>query len=92
MANNRMFITHRPSGTSVYVAKRMGAEWYVSNANLIPALDELFTKIYNEGGNVNGRDEFVITLEDIEYAGRSGIEIDYSPKSPCGLVMYVEEV
>lgn len=63
MANNRMFLVHKPSKLGVGLGKRMSWGWY--NA---PEKDEL-ERFYAYLGNVTiidklSQDDFVIAMED----------------------------
>lgn len=59
MANNRMYLTHRPSGLSVYLGKRMGWEWYNTPDDLADQVRRLFECAPLE----DGHDDFCISLE-----------------------------
>lgn len=59
MANNRMYLTHRPSGLSVYLGKRMGWEWYNAPDDLAEKVRRLFECAPLE----DGHDDFCISLE-----------------------------
>jgi hypothetical protein len=45
MANERMYILHRPSGYGAFLAKRMGWGWYNYTENTAEQVQRLFTAI-----------------------------------------------
>jgi hypothetical protein len=62
MANNRMYLLHRPSGKAVYLGKRLGWGWYNVPDDLTMRVNELFRLV--EEGEVDGsQDDFCIALE-----------------------------
>ena len=56
MANNRMYLLHRPTNQWVYLGKRMGGQWYDVQGDLPEKLTELFE-------STNG-DDFALVMED----------------------------
>ena len=62
MANNRMFLLHRPTGRAVYLGKRMAWGWYDAPEDLGDRLQTLYDEI--EEANEN-QDDFCIAMEDI---------------------------
>jgi hypothetical protein len=66
MANNRMYITHRPTGKSVYIGKRMGCGWYGVPENLSETVQNLFEDTEETGKC--GQDDFIISMEDASEA------------------------
>lgn len=63
MANNIMFICHKPSGRNVAIAKRMDNGWYNVPTDLANQLDKFFTEIEEEEKK---QDSFVIAMEYTE--------------------------
>jgi hypothetical protein len=61
MANNRMWILHRPSGRRVQLGRRMGFGWY--GPEDMPAMNEFFQACEKESDAEN-QDDFVLELED----------------------------
>ena len=61
MANNRMYLVHKPSGYYVYLGKRMGEGWYDSPCENIQKLFDAQEKYYNW----IGQDDYVIVDEDV---------------------------
>lgn len=62
MANNRMYLVHKPSGYHVYLGKRMGEGWYDSPCKNIQKLFDAQEKYYNW----IGQDDYVIVDEDVD--------------------------
>lgn len=60
MADNRMWLLHRPSGKAVMLGKRFGPEWYTKHDHLSEMLTALFDQ--TEG------DDFCLAMEDCEDA------------------------
>jgi hypothetical protein len=61
MANNRMYLLHRPSGMAVPLGKRMGLGWYESAAAF--QIMKLFDWVEDKAAP-NEQDDFVIVMED----------------------------
>lgn len=64
MANNRMYLLHRPSGRAVYLGKRMASGWYGAPSNVRDALEALYEAVERDPGD-NG-DDFCIAMEDVD--------------------------
>lgn len=63
MANNRMFLLHRPTGKSVLLGKRMGWGWYAVPENVKERIEALFAIV--DGSEYEGsQDDFCVALED----------------------------
>ena len=60
MANNRMFLVHRPSGIGVMIGKNFGREWDWDPDNKNMNLQGFYDRIYQEGDP----DNFVLLRED----------------------------
>lgn len=60
MANNRMYLTHRPSGLSVYLGKRMEHGWYDVPDDLAERVRALFESFES----FDYQDDFCVSLED----------------------------
>ena len=73
MANNRMFLVHRPTGRAIGLAKRMGWGWYVGNPannNMAQRLTDYFDAL--EELDYEGlQDDFVLALEDVGEAPKA---------------------
>ena len=65
MANNRMFLLHRPTGRAVYLGKRMLHGWYDAPPELTARMDRLFEDI---GEDTAAQDDFQIVMEDATHA------------------------
>lgn len=63
MANNRMFLLHRPTGKAILLGKRMGWGWYGTPENVAERIEALFTSAENESYD-GSQDDFCIALED----------------------------
>ena len=75
MANNRMFLIHKPSMLAIQLGKRMGEGWYDA-----PEKSELERFFDHVGESSKGQDDFALAMEDCEnsccfedwqYAGES---------------------
>ncbi|MBL4680848.1 MAG: hypothetical protein JKY88_09015 [Pseudomonadales bacterium] len=60
MANNRMFLIHKPSRIGAYIGKRMARGWYD------PPEQEYIQKFYDylEDNYFDSRDDLVLAMED----------------------------
>ena len=67
MANNRMFLVHRPTGKAVTLGKRMGRGWYAPPHTLARDLARLFEMAEDASEDL---DDFVLAMEIAE--GPSG--------------------
>jgi hypothetical protein len=56
MANNRMWLIHKPSKLGVMLGKRMSCGWYTSDDNLMKFFDYI--------QRCEGQDDFVLAMED----------------------------
>lgn len=65
MANNRMFLCHRPGGLAVFLGKRMQDGWYAVPDDLADRVRELFQLIEFEDGS---QDDFCVALENADSA------------------------
>lgn len=63
MANNRMWLAHRPTGEAVYLGKRMGYGWYDATADL-GARVEAFYQRCGAAGAHDSQDDFILVMED----------------------------
>lgn len=64
MANNRLWLLHRPSGERIFLGKRMALGWYGAPDDLGAQITELYEKIEREYG-VEEQDDFVLAMEDV---------------------------
>lgn len=67
MANNRMYLLHRPTGKAVYLGKRMGYGWYGTPENVAERIEALFS-IVEDGEYEGSQDDFCIALENAKDA------------------------
>jgi len=58
MANNRMFLVHKPSKMGIMLGKRMGYGWYAA-----PIESEL-NRFYEELKGYRLQDDFILLMED----------------------------
>lgn len=65
MANNRMYLWHKPSGYAVYLGKRMLDGWYDVPSNLPNRLQALYSLVQD---HKNNNDDFTIAMEDACYS------------------------
>ena len=61
MANNRMWLIHKPSQLGVLLAKRMGIGWYDAPSG--ERLNRFYDYLEAEFG-FEGQDDFVLAMED----------------------------
>lgn len=66
MANNRMFLVHRPTGLAVYLGKRMGWGWYDAPAHLAEQMTLLYAVLESEYGYEGQQDAFQVAMESPE--------------------------
>lgn len=73
MANNRMFLVHRPTGKAVMLGKRMASGWYRPGFNgqpdpLAKRMERLFelAEDHWENSQDDNLDDFVLVMEDAE--------------------------
>lgn len=79
MANNRLWLVHRPSGQSVYLGKRMAVGWHDAPADLAQRVAAFFEKC-----SPGDQDDFALAIEDAEGApcciGDWAYDEDHRPK------------
>lgn len=61
MANNRMFLVHKPTKLGVMLGKRMGWGWY--NAPDQKEMERFFEYLQS---NSDKQDDFILAMEDCE--------------------------
>ena len=61
MANNRMFLVHRPTGLSIMLGKRMGWGWYACPKG--EKIQSFFEHLSDELSEPR-QDDFILALED----------------------------
>ena len=84
MANNRMFLVHRPSGLAIFLGKRMGHGWYTTDR--CASVQILFDAVENEYDYYNKQDDFAVAMEDTSRATLALGEWQYGPHRSDGLV------
>ena len=87
MANNKMFLVHRPTGLAVFLGKRMGHGWYTTDK--FTSVQKLFDTVKNEYDYYNEQDDFAIALEDARRATLAMGEWQYGPHRDDGLVQLI---
>ena len=55
---------HRPTGEKIFLGKRLGGGWYSYTEN--KELNEFYDRCYK--GVFEGKDDFVLVMEDAEFA------------------------
>ena len=64
MANNRIWLVHRPTGFAVMLGKRMGYGWYLQEEpNQGKRMSDFFKRI-EEAEYEGSQDDFVLAIED----------------------------
>ncbi len=66
MANNRMFLIHKPTGIGVMLGKRMGWGWY--SAPDAERLNAFYTYLSNDLPEEK-QDDFILAMEDCSDSG-----------------------
>jgi hypothetical protein len=74
MANNRMYLIHRPSGTVLYLGKRLAFGWH----GPIAEVNEFFDATERAEDTQLTQDDFVLAMEDCEGAPCATDEWDYN--------------
>lgn len=88
MANNRMFLMHRPTGLAAPIAKRMGLGWYARDPAAIgPAIMRLFDVLDSVHNYADAQDDFCLAMEDAGDATLADGEWVYSEWRDDGLVL-----
>lgn len=62
MANNRLYLYHRPTGAYVHLGKRMSEGWY--GAPDKERIDEFFQKCWEDLPSSASQDDFILLAED----------------------------
>ena len=60
MADNRMYLVHRPTGLAVFLGKRMARDWYGGEDVPIQQLFDALEEMAYEGN----QDDFAIAMEN----------------------------
>jgi hypothetical protein len=75
MANNRMWLVHRPTGEAFCLAKRMGHGWYRTTIEDY-TLRSWFEDLASNDVTVSNQDDFVLAMDTVqEGASLSVVEI-----------------
>lgn len=61
MANNRLYLVHRPTGKSICLGKRMAQGWYAKGETLSKDINQFFDEV---GVEYDGQDDFFLAMED----------------------------
>jgi len=64
VANNRLWLVHRPTGEKISLGKRLSGGWYTNTEN--NDLNEFYDRCYT--GIFKGKDDFALVIEDAEFA------------------------
>jgi hypothetical protein len=69
MANNRMWLVHKPTGRKVLLGKRLAGNWYrsLNDADMGKCLDGILEQAFD--------DEFCLAMEDVSSA-TGAVDID----------------
>ncbi len=86
MANNRVFLIHKPSKLGIMLGKRMGWGWYKP-----PEKDEIqrfYDYLSNEQPYDDGsQDDFVLAMEDCSESGCFD-DWKYTSETVCGFRLF----
>ena len=66
MANNRMFLVHRPTGIAVMLGKRYTGGWYVHTEDISSRVQKLFD-VADEEDRTGLQDDYCIALESCKH-------------------------
>jgi hypothetical protein len=70
MANNRMYLLHRPSGAHLYLGKRMASGWYDAPRQF--DIEDFYDKTEAHAlGAHSGLDDFALVMEHADGAPRA---------------------
>ena len=85
MANNRMYLMHRPSRKAVYLGKRMDFGWYSVPDDVKKRIERLFemAESVSDAGN---QDDFCIALEDGDGASLADSKWQYGERDEHGII------
>ena len=85
MADNRLFLVHRPTNRAVMLGKRMLEGWY--NHPTQKDLEEFFsvTKIYDQ-------DDFILVIENAHSAPCLSDDFEYGKDKDGNVLIYTPEV
>ncbi len=64
MANNRLYLIHRPSGAWVQLGTRMGFGWGSSKFDLNERINNFF-QLAKESSDDESQDEFILAMENV---------------------------
>ena len=67
MANNRMWLLHKPTGKRVLIAKRFGYEWFHAS-DVAHGLDELFEQTFEDNPRLSDLFKLDMECDDIRGA------------------------
>ena len=91
MADNRMYLVHRPSGWAVYLGGQWGYEWSCGDGEIYHKLVELFRRAHEAWVDGEGSiNDFVIVLEDAEDAPKCMSIEDYREETGQSLKLITE--
>lgn len=68
MANNRLWLVHRPSGAAVFLGKRMAFGWYQNMGETIEGRLDAFFSEACDVSDLKSQDDFILVMEDAENA------------------------
>lgn len=66
MANNRLWLVHRPTGAAVCLGKRMAHGWYMNRSDIDERIMEFWEECWTD--TLEDQDDFALVLEDAEHA------------------------
>ena len=85
MANNRMYLMHRPSRKAVYLGKRMGFGWYSVPDDVKERIEALF-EMSEKCSDQDNQDDFCVAMEDGESATLVDSSWQYGEKDERGII------
>lgn len=79
MANNRMWLHHKPTGNAICLGKRMGDGWYHTGGN--QTLNEFYESCHQDLDGI-GTDDFILLMEDANVAPHASDDWVYDDHKP----------
>ena len=86
MANNRMWLLHKPTGLAVMLGKRMAIGWYTHND---PDMNKFFDAVGAADSEIQ-QDHFCLAMEDCREAPSCFNDWRYGPDPADGQVRKLE--
>ena len=66
MANNRMYLMHRPTGLAVYLGKHSGFGWHGVPDDMAPQMEDLFGQVQEQWLGEWSMEDFCVAMESCD--------------------------